>query len=331
LNRRWLAFSRFFLGIAVVLAANLMAGSFVPRDLAFLRSNLVYRPLALVFLLIGFSIVVRAFDRVRGNPLAAIGLAIRRPWLRDLWIGGVLGAGMLAVTVSMIAFTGGLSITLNTGQDAVMRAVVVMIILAAGAMAEEISFRGYPFQRLVAAVGAGPAVAVLSILFGTAHLLNPDASAWGFLNTVLIGILLAVAYLRTGSLWMPIAIHFWWNTTLGLIFGLPVSGLWGFSVVTKGRLRGPLWLTGGGYGIEASAVTAGVIVAGIVALVAFVPSRKARCLPGAIENRELPASGGISEESHMLPGSSVEQRKSGLALPSGDSSVQPKLEDFSES
>jgi len=331
LNRRGLAFSRFLLGIAVVIAAHFIASGFVPRDLPFLRSNLVYRPLLLVLLLSGFSIVVSAFDRVGGNPLAAIGLAMRRPWLFDLWVGGLLGAGMVAVAVSVIALMGRLVITVNTSHDAVIRAVVVAVILATGAMAEEISFRGYPFQRLVVAVGAGPAVAIFSILFGTVHLINPDASAWGFLNTVLIGIMLALAYLRTQSLWMPIAIHFWWNATLGLIFGLPVSGLYGFSVVTRGRVEGPLWLTGGGYGIEASAVGAIVIVAGIALLASFVPSRKTGYFPAALEQPELPGSGGLAGETQMLPESNAEPKASALALPPADPDSSPDGEGFGNS
>jgi membrane protease YdiL (CAAX protease family) len=313
LSRRWLAFSRFFLGTAVVFAAHFSASGFASPSQPFLYSNLIYRPLFLLFLLLGFGTVVSGFDRAPGNPLAAIGLAMRRPWLRDLWIGGLLGSGMVAVAVAAIAFAGGFAITVSTASQATARAVLVVVILAAGAMAEEISFRGYPFQQLVRAVGSAPAVVILSLLFGVVHLANPDASAWGFLNTVLIGVLLALAYLRTRSLWMPIAIHFWWNITLGLVFGLPVSGLRGFSVVVHGRAMGPLWLTGGDYGLEASAVCAGVIVAGMAMLLVFVPSRKTVLVLGANESPELPVAASASENRLTLP--SPEENTSRLALP----------------
>jgi membrane protease YdiL (CAAX protease family) len=315
LTSRWVAFSRFFLGIAVVIAAHFIASGFVPRDLPFLRSNLVYRPVLLVFLMSGFSIVVSGFDRVGGNPLAAIGLAMRRPWLLDLWTGSVLGAGMVAVAVAVIAIAGRLTIRLDYSRESAFRAAVVVIILAAGAMAEEISFRGYPFQRLVAATGPGPAIGIFSLLFGIVHLANPDASAWGFLNTVLIGVLLALAYLRTQSLWLPIAIHFWWNITLGLIFGLGVSGLHGFSVIARGRLDGPLWLTGGGYGIEASAISVIVIFAGIAVLMVFVPAREPVSLPSAEDSLELPDASGTAGGNLLLPEPEAEENRSGAALP----------------
>jgi hypothetical protein len=146
-------------------------------------------------------------------------------------------------------------------------------VLAAGACAEEVAFRGYPFQRLIEAIGPVAAAIVLSLLFGAVHFLNPHASVLGFLNTALIGLLLAFAYLRTRTLWMSIAIHFFWNLTLGLVFGLPVSGLTLFSVVTRARAVGPLWLTGGSYGIEASAETTIVVVLALMVVVVFVKAR----------------------------------------------------------
>jgi hypothetical protein len=143
----------------------------------------------------------------------------------------------------------------------------VVFVLACGALAEELMFRGYPFQRLTEAIGPVAAVIVLSSLFGAVHLMNPHASRWGVINTALVGVLLSVTYLRTGALWMPWGLHFAWNATLGLVFGLPVSGLTEFSVLVRAQAEGPAWLTGGSYGIEASATGAVVILLGIGFLV----------------------------------------------------------------
>ena len=93
---------------------------------------------------------------------------------------------------------------------------MVLAFLISGALAEELMFRGYPFQRLVEAIGAAGAIVVFSVLFGVVHLSNPGASVWGLVNTVAIGVLLSIVYLRTRSLWLPWGLHFAWNTTLGL-------------------------------------------------------------------------------------------------------------------
>ena len=71
------------------------------------------------------------------------------------------------------------------------------------------------------------------------------------------GVLLAAAYLRSRALWLPWGIHLAWNAVLGVGFGLPVSGLTQFAVVVQGTAQGPEWLTGGGYGLEASVVGLG--------------------------------------------------------------------------
>ena len=140
-------------------------------------------------------------------------------------------------------------------------------------MAEEVAFRGYPFQRLVEGIGPAGGIIVLSVFFGAIHLGNPHVSLWGFLNTIEIGAFFAMAYLRTRSLWMPWGIHFGWNLTLGMGFGLPVSGLNDFAVAVQGTAEGPLWLTGGSYGIEASLTGTVVILVAFFVLVRMTPSR----------------------------------------------------------
>ena len=100
-------------------------------------------------------------------------------------------------------------------------AAALMGVVIFGALAEELMFRGYPFQRLVEGIGPTGVIFVFSVLFGVVHLSNPGETVWGLINTVAIGVLLSVAYLRTHALWLPWGIHFAWNGTLGLILDCP--------------------------------------------------------------------------------------------------------------
>lgn len=87
-----------------------------------------------------------------------------------------------------------------------------------------------------------------------------------FVNTALAGVWLAVAYLRTRSLWFPLGIHWAWNWALGSVFGLPVSGITEIAPhpLLQGTDLGPAWLTGGSYGIEGGlACTITLIVSAI--------------------------------------------------------------------
>jgi hypothetical protein len=121
------------------------------------------------------------------------------------------------------------------------------------ALAEEALFRGYPLQTLTRAKLAWLAVFLTSVPFAAVHLNNPNVvKGFTFVNTALAGVWLAVAYLRTRSLWLPLGVHWAWNWALGSLFGLPVSGITTIAPnpLLHGTDLGPAWLTGGSYGIE---------------------------------------------------------------------------------
>jgi hypothetical protein len=165
---------------------------------------------------------------------------------------------------------------------------IVAWILIGGAIAEEMMFRSYAFFRLIESfsnllsgfplgplthrrlsAGTWGAILILSGLFGAGHLQNPNVTFWGFADTVLIGIFFGALMVRTGSLWLLWGIHFGWNFTLGVLYGLPVSGINQFSVLTTGFVSGPAWLTGENYGIEASATAACVVCIALVAVLRY--------------------------------------------------------------
>ena len=98
---------------------------------------------------------------------------------------------------------------------------------------------------------------------------------WSIANTVLIGVLLSVAYLRTRALWLPWGIHFGWNLTLGLLLGLPLSGFRNYNLLRYTEAYGPTWVTGGKYGVEASMTGSAAIVLGLI--VGFAVCRCASC------------------------------------------------------
>lgn len=263
---RLLAFARFLLGVVVVVLANVLAGAAARSLGSALRFDLLYRPLVTLLLLLGFLLLLKKLDQEEDPPLVALKLSPRVPWLRQFFTGVLLAVLLVALAVAAIALGGDLQMRVHLSAHSLAAAAAVLFVLVAGALAEELMFRGYPFQRLVEAIGPAASVVVLSLLFGATHLLNPHVSRWAVMDTALVGVLLSLAYLRTGSLWMPWGFHFAWNATLGLVFGLPVSGLTEFAVVLRSQATGPQWLTGAAYGIEASATGAAVILVGIVLL-----------------------------------------------------------------
>jgi uncharacterized protein len=240
--------------IAAHAASGLSSGEWFPL---FDRGSLLF------LLVIGYAVMGRIFNR-QSAPVSAMGLDARPGWRREFGLGAALGWGMLIVCILPLVLTGGLIVSFWTTPHQFGVLFLDVAVLAVASLAEEVAFRGYPFQRLIDAMGPFLATLAGSVFFAAAHLFNPGASHASFLITVFSSWLLSVAYLRTRALWLAWGWHFAWNASMAILFGLPVSGLTQFSPVIQSNTIGPLWMTGGDYGPEASGVTAVVLLIGIV-------------------------------------------------------------------
>jgi membrane protease YdiL (CAAX protease family) len=191
---------------------------------------------------------------LEGLPWRSLGLTLHRAWWRDLLIGSVIGFAAIVVAVAIAKLGGGLHLSFsNDGIAGVARSMIGSAgLLIVAALAEEAMFRGYGLQTLARARLASLGVLLTCAFFGIVHLGNPNVvPGFTMANTMLAGVWLAVAYLRTRSLWFPLGVHWAWNWALGWFFGLPVSGA---NLVSHPLFaatdNGPFWLTGGSYGIE---------------------------------------------------------------------------------
>ncbi|MGB9619670.1 MAG: lysostaphin resistance A-like protein, partial [Armatimonadota bacterium] len=139
---------------------------------------------------------------------------------------------------------------------------------------EEIIFRGYVFFLLLEAAGAETAIVVSSIVFAVAHLVkHPSTPILYAFNAFIFGVLAAVCRHFTGSLWLPIGLHFGWNVVSGPIFGLPYSGKQYDKGVVVSDVSGPIWLTGGYYSLDAGVLGTLALMIAAVGLLAVTPIR----------------------------------------------------------
>ena len=203
------------------------------------------------------------------QPFVRVGLAIERRSGNELVVGLVSGIVLVSATTLVARGVGVIQFQPSGTDTASVVALILSITLffAVSATTEELLFRGYPFQRLVEASNGFVALAIFSGLFGFLHAGNPHATRLSTLNTVLAGILLSLAYLKTRALWIPIGFHFSWNWMLCLL-GLPVSGLVMTPMPWKVvALPEYTWLHGGDYGPEGGLLATIVLSVGIVCLV----------------------------------------------------------------
>ncbi|HEX8735850.1 MAG TPA: type II CAAX endopeptidase family protein [Pyrinomonadaceae bacterium] len=211
-------------------------------------------------------------------PFRALGFWFTKNWLKDLFLGFVLGAATLCFAALLAAGFGGLSFQFNqsAGTSAILLTLGVSLsIFIVGAVWEEAFFRGYMLQTLSRAGLFWFGLIITSILFATAHNDNQGADVLSWLNTFIGGVWFAVAYYKTRNLWFPFGIHLMWNWFQGAILGINVSGLQ--KIVTAPVMQstdaGPDWLTGGKYGLEGGIACTIALIFSTV-LIYFLPLLK---------------------------------------------------------
>jgi len=129
------------------------------------------------------------------------------------------------------------------------------------AVSEEIIFRGMAFREWAAKMSWLLAMILSGLYFGAVHLLSllPQINlfqiGWIMVSALVAGVLFVTMYMRSGSLWLPIGFHFGWNLCLQLFFGTTVSGQEATFGLFRTELSGPVFLTGGAFGIESSVIT----------------------------------------------------------------------------
>ena len=95
----------------------------------------------------------------------------------------------------------------------------------------------------------------MMIIFGLFHLpayseagLHPGTLFLAILLASLFGLLFGLAYLRTGSLWLPISLHFSWNFIENDLLNLPADSTNPNLIGALTRLHSPLTLAEVGWG-----------------------------------------------------------------------------------
>jgi uncharacterized protein len=269
-SERTLQLALFVTSGAWVLASDVLAGH-AARGLSERFDLEAGRPLLaamffLFLLAVGFSIL-QAIGHRHSSLREVLGLPKRATAQREWTLGVAVGWGMVVVAVLPMALGGALYVRLWTQPRAIWLLLLNLVTLAVAALAEEVAFRGYPYRRLIEGVGPAAATIGMSLLFGVVHFFNPGATWTSVLVTMVAGLLLSVAWLRTHGLWMGWGLHFAWNACIGVLFGLPVSGINSFASVVQTRAFGRLSLTGGDYGPEGAVFTAVVLLIGVAVLV----------------------------------------------------------------
>lgn len=224
--------------------------------------------LTLLFSTVATAVLCVIYCRfVERRPIASMGLSLRRSTPVLYVLGLLLGLVMFGLTFFIMYVTEAVSVSGGSFAPLIL-ALYLFAFLIQGA-SEEILVRGYFMTSLTNNTGAGSAVICSSLLFAAMHSGNVGASFLGLFNIFLFGLLLGLITFRTGSLFLPMALHGIWNFAEGNIFGMAVSGIRPrHSILLSALTEGRVTTNGGDFGPEGgAAATIALVIALAVLLV----------------------------------------------------------------
>lgn len=238
-----------FAGLALGLASGIRNYLLSPESE--LLSSAIQMILMCSFTWAGYALYCAT---VEGRPVFELD---PRKGIRQTGYGLLLGFAFISLVMLTMWITGSYRIT-GVRPVSVLWPVLIMSVQAG--IVEEILSRGIIFRIAEEGIGTWWSILLSALIFGFLHIWNPNATIFSSVSIALTaGVILAMLYVITRQLWIPIGLHIGWNFTLGGIYGAPVSGGEPDGIMAV-AFSGPDWLTGGAFGPEASVITLVVFI-----------------------------------------------------------------------
>lgn len=250
-HRPMRAFGQFLFAVLFFFLARLLARhgarGLVSQD----WSPLVEQAMLAFLLLFGFAGLGFSLDR-QLHPISQQGLRLRPGWLGEAGLGLAIGWSIAVFCILPVVAFGAVFVHLTFSAASFGWLLADAAYFALGTLAIQLAFRGYPFQCAIAAIGELPAALMLSVLYGILNAWLPGATHASMAVNIALGLLLAMATVRTRALWLPWGLQFGWVASRALLFGLPVNGISSHSPVIQGDTVAAIGLTGGDFGLDGS-------------------------------------------------------------------------------
>jgi membrane protease YdiL (CAAX protease family) len=199
------------------------------------------------------ALVMSRFER---RAFGEYGLPGRAAFGKMFWLGASFGLVEISTVLGTVAALGGYrfgELAIH-GSDLWRWAIFWGAFFLVVGFYEEFTFRGYVQFTMAQGVGFWPTAIVLSIIFGVMHSTNQGESWLGIAGVVVSGLFWCLTLRRTGSLWFAVGMHASFDFAETFLYSVPDSGMIFPGHLSNAALRGPVWLTGGTAGPEASAL-----------------------------------------------------------------------------
>lgn len=216
-------------------------------------------------ILIGFVLSIHGLYLLftnRDNLIGFIGLEIDKKQIKVIFLFAIAAFLLFAALIGL-NFQRNL-ISIETAFDLIALFKTVPSEMAA-VIFEELIFRVLIFSSLFYFTkNKNLTLAVTSMLFSFAHF--PD-NFIEILSYFLGGIMYGYAFLKFQSIWLPIAIHFFWNFIQGPVLGFPVSGM-NLEGMLSLEIIPDVFFNGGDQGPEGSVL--GILLRVVIVILVFI-------------------------------------------------------------
>jgi hypothetical protein len=263
------------IGLFFVTWGVLLALFFVPfnsilikwRQSTPIKARLYGDSISLLTILFATWILLRFLDR---RHLATIGLSLNHIF-RDIAIGLGVGIIWLASSIGIVFIFGWVTPVAPVGFSW-MVLITTLVSMLFNVITQEFLLCGFILQTIRRLSGTAYAVIISALLFAGYHAGAFKGELLPVINVFAAGILFCLAYIKTGNLWFPIAIHFAWDSLLGPVLGLTESGITdlggGWKMFT---VNGPSLFTGGAFGLEGGLIVTVILLIIIISLFMYKP------------------------------------------------------------
>jgi|GEM_PF-2528401 len=189
-------------------------------------------------------------------------------WAGRLLSGGTTAAVIVSTSTAIIFLTDSVQFGVNAWSWSVV--LFQLMLFLAVALSEELLFRGYLYGLYQHLVGTRVAIIINSVIFTGIHLFNPHSLTrpiehivLEIVNIFLISILISQARAFSGTLWLPISLHFMFNFFQSTVFGFANGGKEVESISWISYVEANVW-NGAGYGLESSLILTPMLIISIV-------------------------------------------------------------------
>lgn len=214
--------------------------------------------------IITILIAILAWKLSTKRKLSDMGFTPIRTDYRDFITGLLFGAGSLTFVFAALILTGQAEVATWTPQFSMSQLISLLMFILVG-FAEELLCRGYIISVLRQTKSLLAIYLISGAIFALLHSANPGIGILPYINLILIGVLWAYSYMRSGNIWLPIGYHITWNYFQGCVFGFKVSGTTEKGILST-TYRTNTILNGGDFGPEGGLFVTLVIVLGFLAI-----------------------------------------------------------------